>query len=70
MERLSSISKEVTGRSGPLSRQGLQGDSVEPTRRQTPEQGTQRDYKAEREAARLRTTDRVADLAVARRDQT
>lgn len=28
-----------------------------------------RDYRAEREAADLRTTDRVADLAVARRDQ-
>lgn len=35
-----------------------------------PTEPGKRNYKAEREAAKLRTTDRVADLAVARNDQT
>lgn len=39
-------------------------------RARTAKQQGRRDYKAEREAARLNTTDRIADLTVARKDQT
>ena len=45
-------------------------DTNSPANSETAKTEGKRDYRAEREAARLRTTDRVADLAVARKDQT